>query len=143
VADDEPRPAVGEQRLERARDALGERRPRLAVRRRPRPAPPVRQAVALGVDLRRRAPAPRADVDLPPRRVEPLRRDAEQLGGLARPREVGADDALGRDREARDERRERARLRAAGVGEGRVELPLEPVLGVPGRLAVADEDEQG
>ena len=94
VADDDPRAALGEQLVDRSRDARRERRPRT---RRRAPAAARRassSARALGVDLGGRAPRPRADVDLPPARVEARRPEAEQLGRLARAREVAADHPL-------------------------------------------------
>ena len=37
--------------------------------------------------------------------------------------------------------RQRPRLLATALGQRRIELPLEQLLGVPGGLAVSDEDE--
>jgi hypothetical protein len=139
VADDRPRPAGGDQLVHRPGHARPEVLPRLAGRRLARPAAPVGQLLPLGVDLRGHAAAPFADVDLAPALVEAARAQAQQLGGLARAAEVAAHDAL--VRQAVEDRCEGERLLAPAVRERRVELALEALLGVPGGLPVADEDQ--
>jgi hypothetical protein len=141
VADDEPGAAGSDELLDRVADAGGEVVPGLAVGRRPRPATPVGQLVRLGVDLSGGAAAPRADVDLPPARVDALRLEPQQRGGLPGAREIGDDHPLRSDAEPLDERPQLDSLRSPGVGQRRVELPLQAMLGVPGGLAVADEEE--
>jgi hypothetical protein len=139
VRDHQPRSARGHELVQRVRDPRRERVPRLAVGRRPRSAAPVRELAPLLVDLRRGLASPRADVDLAPALVEPPGLDAHQLGGLARPAQVAADDLL--RRQPVDHAGQRPRLLAAAVGQRRVELSLEALFGVPRGLAVADEDQ--
>src|SRR3954451_16322685 len=141
VADDHPRAAGGDELVDGVGDPGGELIPGLAVGRGARAAAPVRQLVGLRIDLRRRAPAPLADVDLPPAWVGPAGLEPEQRGGLPRAGEVGGDNPLARDLDPLDQRLELERLPPPGLGQWRVELTLQPVLGVPGGLAMAHEDE--
>ena len=83
-------------------------------------------------------PAHGAHVDLAPALVGGRAGEPEQLGGLDRAGEVGGQPAVGDPVEERDER---LGLLAPELGQRRVGLALQAVLGVPGRLAVADEQQ--
>ena len=94
----------------------------------------------LGVELVERVAGPVADVDLAPARVGRRSAEPERLRRLSRPRQVGGQRAR---RQPVEERKQRGRLLAAEGGQRRVGLALQAVLGVPGRLAVADQEKAG
>jgi hypothetical protein len=124
------------QLVDRRGDARLELGERLGVRR--RELPPLPGGDVTGIELVERAPRPVADVDLAPARVGRRAVEPERDRGLDRAREVGGQRAR---RQILEKRQQRGRLFEAERGQRRVGLPLQPVLGVPGRLAVADEQE--
>jgi hypothetical protein len=106
--------------------------------------PPVVGQVAgpAGLDLVAGQPGPVAGVALTEAGVHPDReveRGADDLGRRLRPGEIAGPDRLDR-RQATDGGR---RLGAAEVGQRCVGVPLPAATGVPGRLAVADDDGPG
>ena len=117
-------------------DACLELGERLGVRR--GELPPLPGGDVAGIELVERAARPVADVDLAPARIGRRAVDPERDRGLDRTREVGGQRAR---RQVLEVRPQRGGLLEAEWRQRRVGLSLEPVLGVPGRLAVADEEE--
>jgi len=124
------------QRVDGRRHPRLEPRPRLRAGRGELPAAP--GGDLLRVELVERAARPLADVDLAPARVGRRAAEPERVRRLRRAREVGGERAR---REAVEERPQRGDLLAPERRQRRVGLALEPVLRVPGRLAVADQQQ--
>jgi hypothetical protein len=94
-------------------------------------------------DLGVREPLARAEVALAQARIEPdgqPRRGGDGARGIVGAPEVARDEEV-EALASREAPRDRLGLRAAGRGERAVALPLDALLEVPLRLAVADDDE--
>jgi len=134
------------ERLEGARDARVERAPALAPGNRVVGIDRAVAAEGAGIalaDLVVREPLARAEMALAQPGIEP---DGKPRGGGDGARGVVGAPEVARDEEveglcAREAPGDRFGLRAAGRGERAVALPLDALLEVPLRLAVADDDE--